>query len=135
MDDGCFRPSGTIDLLQGLLQTLPEWMQAPGDQLPDAAPVAVDGVARGTAAVVAVQRGGALQAHGQVAGLTEETQLLARVQGAEDGAAEAAAGTQLGQTLNGVSRRSLLAPAGQRGQRGQRGQMHTRQDVRVKIQF
>lgn len=82
------------------------------DQLSDAVSVAIDDVPRGAAAVVAVQRGGTLQAHGEVAGLAEEPELLARVEGAEDGAAEATARLQLLQTLDGVGRRPLLPPDG-----------------------
>lgn len=82
----------------------------PTDQLPDAVSVAMDDVARGTAVVVAVQRGGALQADGQVTGLAEEPELLARVEGAEDGPAEATSGLQLFEAANGVRRRPLLPP-------------------------
>lgn len=71
-------------------------------------------VARGAAAVVAVQHGRTLQADGQVAGLAEEPELLAGVEGAEDGAAETTARLQLLQTLNRVRCCSLLSPADRR---------------------
>ena len=76
--------------------------------------MAMDDVACGAAVMVAVQRGGALQAHGQVTGLAEEPQLLARVEAAEDGPAEAAAGLQLFQAADGVRRRPLLPPGAER---------------------
>lgn len=82
----------------------------PADQLPDAVSMAMDDVARGAAVVVAVQRGGALQADGPVAGLAEEPELLARVEGAEDGPAEATGGLQLFEAANRVRRRPLLPP-------------------------
>lgn len=106
-----------LNLLQGLLQKLQAWLQARRDQLSDAVSVAVDDIVGGAAAVVAVQRGGTLQADGQVAGLTEEPELLAGVEGAEDGAAEATARLQLLQTLDGVRRCSLLPPADRTGNR------------------
>lgn len=71
----------------------------------------IDDIPRGAAAVVAVQSGGALQADGQVARLAEETQLLARVEGAEDGTAETTTRPQLVHGLQRVRRRSLLSPA------------------------
>lgn len=97
-------------LLQRVFQTLQVGRQAPPDQLSDAVPMAMDDVARGTAVVVAVQRGRALQADGQVTGLAEEPQLLARVDAAEDGPAKAAAGPQLFEAAHGVRRRPLLPP-------------------------
>lgn len=97
-------------LLQRVLQTLQVGPQAPTDQLSDAVPMAMDDVARGAAVVVAVQRGGALQADGQVTGLAEEAELLAWVEAAEDGPAEAAAGLQLLEAADGVSGRPLLPP-------------------------
>lgn len=101
-----------LHLLQRLLETLQTGPQVHRDQLSDAVSVVIDDVPRGAAAVVAVQRGGTLQAHGEVAGLAEEPELLARVEGAEDGAAEATARLQLLQALNGVGRRPLLPPVG-----------------------
>lgn len=71
----------------------------------------INNITGGAAAVVAVQRGGTLQADGQVAGLAEEAELLSRVEGAEDGAAETTTRLQLLQTLNRVRCCSLLAPA------------------------
>lgn len=77
----------------------------------------IDNIACGAAAVVAVQRGGTLQADGQVAGLAEEPELLAGVEGAEDGAAETTASLQLLQTLNRVRCCPLLSPADRRENR------------------
>lgn len=71
----------------------------------------IDNIPGGAAAVVAVQCGGTLQADGQVAGLTEEPELLAGVERAEDGAAETTTRLQLLQTLNRVRCCSLLPPA------------------------
>lgn len=73
--------------------------------------MAIDDVLRGAAAVVAVQRGGALQADGEVAGLAEEPELLARVEGAEDWTTEAATGLQLLQELHRVGCCALLPPS------------------------
>lgn len=101
-----------MHLLQRVSQLLQTRPQVQRDQLPDAVSVAVDDVLRGAAAVVAVQRGGALQADGEVAGLAEEPQLLARMEGAEDGAAEATARLQLLQKLDRVGRCALLPPGG-----------------------
>lgn len=78
------------------------------NQLSDAVPMAIDNIACGAAAVVAVQRGGTLQADGQVAGLTEKPQLLSRVQGAEDRPDQTTTSLQLLQSLNGVRCCSLL---------------------------
>lgn len=97
-------------LLQRGLQATQVGPQVPADQLPDAVPMAMDHVARGAAVVVAVQRGGTVQTHGQVTWLAEEPELLARVEGAEDGPAEATAGLQLFEAANGVRRRPLLPP-------------------------
>lgn len=91
-----------LHLLQRLLETLQTGPQVHRDQLSDAVSMVIDDVPRRAAAVIAVQRGGTLQAHGEVAGLAEEPELLAWVEGAEDGAAEATARLQLLQTLNGV---------------------------------
>lgn len=101
-----------LHLLQRLLETLQTGPQMHRDQLSDAVSVVIDDVLRGAAAVIAVQRGGTLQAHGEVAGLAEEPELLARVEGAEDGVAEATARLQILQMLNGVRRRPLLPPDG-----------------------
>lgn len=87
------------------------------DQLPDAVSMAIDDVTGGAAAVVTVQHCGTFYADGQVTGLAEEPELLARVEGAEDGAAETTMGLQLLQTLNGVGRRSFLPPADARENR------------------
>lgn len=100
-----------LHLLQGLLQPLQARPQATKDQLSHAVSVAIHGITRGAAVVVAVQRGSALQAHGQVAGLTEEPQLLAGVEAAEQRAADTTPGLQLLQSLNRVRGCSLLAPA------------------------
>lgn len=70
----------------------------------------VDNITCGAAVVVAVQRGSTLQADRQVTGLTEETELLTRVEGAEDRAADTTTGLQLLQSLNRVRCCSLLAP-------------------------
>ena len=79
--------------------------------------MAIDNISGGAAAVVAVQRGSTLQADGQVAGLTEQPELLAGMEGAEDGTAQTAARLQLLQTLNRVTCCSLLPPADKRGNR------------------
>lgn len=101
-------------LLQRLLQAVQARSQAHADQLSDAVSMVIDDIPRGAAAVVAVQGGGALQADGQVARLAEEAQLLARVEGAEDGAAQTTTRPQLVHGLHGVRRRSLLSPAERR---------------------
>lgn len=97
-------------LLQRGLQAPQVGPQVPTDQLPDAVPMAMDHVTCGAAVVVAVQRGGTVQTDGQVTWLAEEPELLARVEGAEDGPAEAPAGLQLFEAANGVRRRPLLPP-------------------------
>lgn len=91
--------------------------EAHRDQFPDAVSMTIDDIACGAAAVVTVQHCGTLQTNGQVAGLAEEPELLARVEGAEDGAAETTTGLQLLQTLNGVRRCSFLPPADSRENR------------------
>lgn len=52
--------------------------------------MAVDNIVRGATAVVPVQRGGTLQADRQVTGLAEKTELLTRMEGAEDGTTQTA---------------------------------------------
>lgn len=84
------------------------------DQLSDAVSVTINNIPSGAAVVVAVQRGRTLQADGQVAGLAEEAELLAGVEGAEDGAAETTTRLQLLQTLDRVRRCALLSPADSR---------------------
>lgn len=79
--------------------------------------MAIDDITGGAAAVVTVQRGGTLQADGEVAGLTEESELLAVVERAEDGAAKTSTRLELLQTLNGVRCCSLLPPADRRDNR------------------
>lgn len=108
----CLSVFQLLHLLQRLLETLQTGPQVHRDQLSDAVSVVIDDVPRGAAAVVAVQRGGTLQTHGEVTRLAEEPELLPRVEGAGDGAAEATARLQLLQTLNGVGRRPLLPPDG-----------------------
>lgn len=105
----------TVHLLQRPLKLLQPGSYSYSDQFSDAVSVLVDDIMCGAAAVVTVQRGGTVQADGQVAGLTEEPQLLTGVEGTEDGAAETATGLQLLQTLNGVRRCSLLPPDGETG--------------------
>lgn len=106
-----FQQQSQLHLLQWALQLLQTRSKARRHQLSDAVSVAINNVQRGAAAVVAVQRGGALQADWKVAGLTEETELLARVHGAQDGTAETTSWPQLLQTLNRMRRCSLLPPA------------------------
>ncbi len=84
----------------------------------------IDNIPCGAAAVVAVQRGGTLQADGQVAGLAEEPELLAGVQGAEDGAAETTTRLQLLQTPKRVRRCSLLPPADRKEDRYRYTRVH-----------
>lgn len=72
--------------------------------------MAVDDVTCREAVVVTVEGGGTLQADGQVADLTEETQLLTGVEGTQDGPRETILGLQVLQTFDGVSRRPLLSP-------------------------
>lgn len=79
--------------------------------------MAVNDIMCGAAAVVTVQRSGTFQADGQVARLTEEPELLARMEGAEDGAAETTTRLQLIQALNRVRCCPLLPPADSRGNR------------------
>lgn len=100
-----------MHLLQRVGQPLQTRPQAQRDQLSDSVAVAIDDVPRGAAAVVAVQRGGALQADGEVARLAEEAELLARVEGAEDRTAEATARLELLQELDGVGGCALLPPS------------------------
>lgn len=107
-----------MHLIQRVSQLLQTRAEVQRDQLSDAVSVAIDDVLRGAAAVVAVQRGGALQADGEVAGLTEEPKLLARVEGAEDRAAEATTRLELLQELDRVGRCALLPPgSGERAQK------------------
>lgn len=80
-----------------------------------------------------MQRGGTLQADGQVAGLAEEPELLAGVEGAEDGAAETTARLQLLQTLNRVRCCSLLSPAARRENRHIHVRIKTSSSDLVKI--
>lgn len=87
------------------------------DQLSDAVSVTINNIPSGAAVVVAVQRGRTLQADRQVTGLAEESELLARVEGAEDGAAETTTRLQLLQTLDRVRRCALLSPAETPGRR------------------
>lgn len=75
----CLSVFQLLHLLQRLLETLQTGPQVHRDQLSDAFSVVIDDVPRGAAVVIAVQRGGTLQAHGEVAGLAEEPELLARV--------------------------------------------------------
>lgn len=82
----------------------------PGDQFSDTVAVPIDGITCRTAAVVTMEGGSALQADRQVAGLAEETELLAGVKEAEDGAREAALALQLLKTLDSVGGRPLLSP-------------------------
>lgn len=90
----------------------------------------VDNIKCGTAAVVTVQCGCTLQADRQVAGLAEEPELLAGMEGAQDRTAETTSRLQLLQTLNRVRRCSLLPPADTTQNR-----YSTCLYVRIKIEF
>ena len=87
---------------QRLLQVAHARAQAPRYHLADAVAVAMDHIACRAAAVLAVEGSGALQAHGRVARLAEEPQLLSWVKGAKDWPRQATLGLQLFQALDGV---------------------------------
>ncbi|KAK3569179.1 hypothetical protein QTP86_026006 [Hemibagrus guttatus] len=101
---------GNIHTPQYLLQTNKTRPQVPGNQLTDAVPMLMYDLMHGTAAMVPVKRGGTFQAHSEITGLTEETQLLAWVQGTQHGSGETALALQLFQAMDNMTGSPLLSP-------------------------